>query len=149
MPAQINTFRKSAFLAIFSMAFLLTPLAYADKGLCDDSGNHSKDAKLYNSIKKIKADLNLTEEQKTKLKSMHKVSKETLKTQRDDLDKAQADIEAALKSDTSDEKIREKFVELQKLQSAFAKSRLEIILHIRSVLTPEQRAKFKNAIGQE
>lgn len=151
MPSNSNVLKKTALLAIFSMAFFLSPFALAGKKDGHD-GHHGKDKEkqFYGSLKKIKEELNLTEEQKKQLKEMQATyGKEAMKKKHAEMDKAQDELEEALKSDASDEKVREKFVALQKIQEDFAKTRFERILHIRSILTPEQRAKFKNMIGKE
>ena len=149
MPSKSNIFKKSALLVVFTMAFLLSPFAQADK----KDGHHGKGGKdkhFYGSLKKIKEQLNLTDEQKNKLKEMQDTyGKEAMKKKHDKMDKAQKDLEEALRSDASDEKVREQFSELQKIQEDFAKTRFEKIILIRSILTPEQRAKFKTLIGKE
>lgn len=151
MPSNIDKkhFKKSALLASFALAFLLSPLAQADKK--DECAmGKDKDKQFYGSLKKVKDQLNLTEEQKKKLQDMHATyGKEAMKKKHDAMDKAQDELEAALKSDATDEKIREKFVALQKIQEEFATIRFEKILVVRSILTPEQRTKFKSLIGKE
>lgn len=144
MPSKTNIL-----LALFTMAFLLSPFAQAGK----KDGHHGKGGKdkhFYGSLKKIKEQLNLTDEQKNKLKEMQATyGKEAMKKKHEKMDTAQKDLEQALRSDASDEKVREQFSELQKIQEDFAKTRFEKVLLIRSILTPEQRAKFKDLIGKQ
>jgi Spy/CpxP family protein refolding chaperone len=93
--------------------------------------------------------LNLTEEQEKKLKETQATyGKEAMKKKHDAMEKAQDELSEALKSDATDEKIREKFAALHKIQEDFATVRFEKILYIRSILTPEQRTKFKELIGK-
>lgn len=100
-------------------------------------------------MKNIKKELNLTAEQKKQLKDSGGYSREDMKKKHTALREAQKSLEETLKSDASEEQIRAKFTELQTIQEDFAKARFEKILKIRSVLTPEQRAKFKNVIGKK
>jgi Spy/CpxP family protein refolding chaperone len=151
MPSNTtNSFKKSALLIAFATAFFLTPLAEAGKK--DDRwGSHGKhkDKQLYGNLKKIKGQLNLTEEQEKKLKETQATyGKEAMKKKHDAMEKAQDELSEALKSDATDEKIREKFAALHKIQEDFATVRFEKILYIRSILTPEQRTKFKELIGK-
>lgn len=146
MPSKTNTFKRSALFAIFSIAFLFTNLAMAEEH-GDRKGR--KDKHHYGSLKKIKEQLNLTKEQNKLLKdSQATFGKETMKKKHGELEAAQKDLEQALKSDATDEQIRAKFTALQKLQEDFAKTRFEKILYVRSILTPEQRTKFKTLIGR-
>lgn len=150
MPSNLQiSLKKPAVLAVFSVVFLLSNFALAGKKDMSH-GCHEKEKQFYGSLKKIKEKLDLTDEQKTKLKDMQATyGKEAMKKKHHDMEQVQKDLEELLKSDASDEKVREKFAALQKIQEDFAKTRFERILHIRSILTPEQRTKFKNMIGKE
>ena len=150
MPSYLKTFKTSALVAAFTMAFLLSPLAEAGKKEGREGGHGHHGKHFYGNLKKIKEQLNLTDEQKTKLKDMKAThGKEVMKKKQEAMEQAHKDLKEALKSDASDETIREKFAALQKVQEDFAKTRFEHILLIRSVLTPEQRTKFKTLIGKE
>ena len=150
MPCNTLNLKKSAFTALFAAVFLASPLASAGKGHGDKGDSCKGKEKSFFSIHpKIKEQLNLTEEQKNKLKEMKDTyGKEAMKKKHVAMEKAQKELEEALKSDATDEKVREKFDALHKLQEEFAKTRFEKILHVRSILTPEQRLKFKTLIGK-
>ena len=91
----------------------------------------------------ITQQLNLTPEQQEKIKAMSGGESEQMSRKHEVMRTAHDELEQAMKSSASDEEIRAKFTELEKIQSEFAKARLERVLAIRAVLTPEQRTKFK------
>ncbi len=147
MPCNTLNLKKSAFTALFAAVFLASPLASAEKGHGDKGSCKGKEKHFYSILPKVKKQLNLTEEQKNKLKEMKDTyGREAMKKNHVAMEKAQKELEEALKSDASDEKVREKFDVLHKLQEEFAKTRFEKILLVRSILTPEQRLKFKTLI---
>ena len=150
MPCNTLSLKKSAFTALFAAVFLASPLASAGKGHGDKGDSCKGKEKHFFSIHpKIKEQLNLTEEQKNKLKATKETyGREAMKKQHEAMEKAQKELEATLKSDASDEKVREKFEALHKIQEQFARLRFEKILVVRSILTPEQRLKFKDLIGK-
>lgn len=87
-------------------------------------------------------ELNLTNEQKEKLKNLRKESKDDRK---EDFQKMRAESEAFRKkmaSNAADDELRKDFAEQQKKRSEFAKQRFEHMLKVRAILTPEQRQKF-------
>lgn len=96
------------------------------------------------SFRKMKKELNLTPVQLEQLKSFKKEAKDQLKAKKEAMKEARKGLETTLKSDNSEEAIRTKFSELQAKQDEFSKARFEMVLKIRSILTPEQRAKFKS-----
>ena len=150
MPSNFySSIKKPAALAAFALILSLSSFAQAGKKEMPH-GCNEKEKQFYGSLKKIKEKLDLTEEQKNKLKDMQATyGKEAMKKKHHEMEQVQKELEDLLKSDASDEKAREKFAALQKIQEDFAKTRFERILHIRSILTPEQRAKFNNMIGKE
>lgn len=97
------------------------------------------------SFRKMKKELNLTPAQVEQLKSFKKEAKDQLKAKKEAMKEARKGLETTLKSNSSEEAIRTKFSELQAKQDEFSKARFEMVLKIRSILTPEQRAKFKSA----
>lgn len=126
-------------LAILTTLVLLTSNAWAKKDRDDKDDKHEKG----DYLKKMKAELNLTDEQVAKLKEMKKSSKTDMKALRKSMQEAKSNFEKALSSAATDDEIKTKYAELEKIQQEFSKARLEKILATRSVLTPEQRLKFK------
>ena len=150
MPYNTLNLKKSAFTALFAAVFLASPIASADRGRKDKGDScKGKEKHFYSVLPKIKEKLNLTEEQKNKLKETKETyGKDAMKKKHEAMEKAQKELEEALKSDASDEKVREKFEALHKIQEEFARVRFEKILVVRSILTSEQRLKFKELIGK-
>lgn len=87
--------------------------------------------------------LQLTDEQKEQFKAIKKKYKELLPEKMKAMRNARKELQQALSGDGSEADIRQKFESLQKLQAEFSRSRFEKVLSIRSLLTPEQRQKFK------
>lgn len=149
LPIKLNPLLTCTLAALFLM---FTGPAKADNYSTDGQKSYDKahDKINFSHIKKLKEELNLTSEQKKQLKSMKsKLGKDSMKKKHAEMAKAYKDLEMALQSEASDDDIREKFNNLQKLQEDFARTRFEKILFIRSILTPEQRAKFNSLIGKE
>lgn len=94
-------------------------------------------------MKEIAAELNLTTEQKEKMKEINKDRKETLSPKRKAMKEARESLETSLKGSDGADVVKQKFAALQKAQSEFASARFEKVLAAREVLTPEQRSKFK------
>lgn len=99
-------------------------------------GHHGK-------LKEMKAELNLTPEQETKMKEINKGRREQMEPKRKALRDAREALEKSLKSADSTDVVKQKFAELQKVQAEVAVARFENVLAARDVLTPEQRTKFK------
>lgn len=127
-----------------ALAFLFVGFQVHAKGSCKEGRD-----KPY-SFKKMKAELNLTAEQLQQLEGVSKkMSKEIIKQKRKAMEEAQAALNSALKSEASDEQIRAQFDELQKRQEDFSRTRFEKILKVRSVLTAEQKNKFKTIFDKK
>lgn len=92
---------------------------------------------------KMAEELSFTPEQRDKLKKIQEDFHKTLPAKRDAMETAREELQTALKGSASDDEIRKKFQALEAAQSDFAKSRFEKVLAIRGILTPDQRAKFK------
>ncbi|MCO5144206.1 MAG: Spy/CpxP family protein refolding chaperone [Oligoflexia bacterium] len=93
---------------------------------------------------KMMSELNLTSEQKDKMKEIRSKNKDAIKAQREEMKSAREALEEAMKGNASDGDIRSKFEKVQAVQQKLAKDRFENVLAIRAILTPEQRAKFRD-----
>jgi len=89
------------------------------------------------------AELNLTEEQKEKLKPIREDFHEKKKGMRTEMREARKELQAAFKTDASEKSLRKKFKKLQALKNKMANSRIEKMFAIRRILTLEQREKLK------
>ena len=95
-------------------------------------------------IKRIQGELNLSAEQKTKLDELKDKTKFGTKEKRKAMEQCMQELESLISGSASEKEVRAKFSELQTLEDAYAKARLEKILAVREILTPEQSKKFKN-----
>lgn len=119
---------RTAGFAVVASLFALTPMAaFAEKDC------HAK----------MVEELGLSAEQKTKLGQVRGEFRKTLPEKKKAMKSARKDLQKSLREASSDDEIRQKFQELQKREDDFAQARFEKVLAIRSLLTPEQRQKFK------
>lgn len=95
-------------------------------------------------LNRIQSELNLSVEQKAKLKELKDQAKWGTKAKREAMEKSKAELETLISGQAPEAEVRTKFAELQKLQDEYAVARMEKIMAVRAILTPEQRAKFKN-----
>lgn len=93
-------------------------------------------------------ELNLTAEQKQKMQELRSGDREKMQNKRKEMQAARDALDAAMKGNASEKEIWGKFDDLQKVQAKFAKERFEKVMEIRSLLTPEQRAKFRGSMGK-
>ncbi len=91
---------------------------------------------------KIAKELNLTAEQKTKLAEIKKAKWAGNKELKQKMKALMANLEEKVKSNAGDDELRKIHSECQALRMQMADARFEGILAIRSILTPEQRARF-------
>jgi periplasmic protein CpxP/Spy len=87
--------------------------------------------------------LNLTDEQKAKIKELRKGGKEAHKETRESLREGRKALEEAMKGDAKKEDILAKYDALQTLRNKMGRARFEMMLAVREILTPEQRQKFR------
>ena len=95
-------------------------------------------------MKRLRAELNLSDEQNFKLNQMKSSGQWSTRAKREAMEKALVDFEIIIGSQAKDEEVKLKYEDLQKRQEEYGRARLEKILVIRSILTPAQRAQFKN-----
>lgn len=88
-------------------------------------------------------ELNLTDEQKTQMKALHDKHRSTMESQKSSMKSAHEAFKSAIESNASDDDLRQKFKTLHDLKSKMAELRFNQMLEIRSILTDEQKAKFK------
>lgn len=100
--------------------------------------SHAKDYKRMGIFK----ELNLSEEQKEKLKEIKKTDREDLQALRQSKRELRKQLQEAMKSGTSDEELRKLNNELRQAEAEFKELKFEKILKIRAILNKEQREKF-------
>jgi len=88
-------------------------------------------------------DLDLTSEQKDKIKAIKQETKNAMKDSKTTMRAEQSAMHALMTSGTAtDEAIRAQHQKVQDLMAKNADARIETMIRIREVLTPEQRAKL-------
>jgi len=93
-------------------------------------------------MKGVFKELNLSPEQKEKLKKLREESKDSRKDERDKMKAEKEAFRNKMGGDASDDDLRKDFAKLQEKRNEMAKSRFDHMLKVRSILTPEQRKKF-------
>lgn len=88
-------------------------------------------------------ELQLTEEQKTQIKDLREKHEAEMESYKSEIKSAQDEFKSSIQSNATDEVLREKFQNVQTLKSKIGTLRFEQMLQIRSLLTEEQKAKFK------
>lgn len=118
-------------LSLFLALILLSPIAMA-KGPGGGGGG----------MKRMLRQLDLTQEQKDKLKEMRGSKKGEMKALREKKRAMHKKVQEAMGGDASEATLRSLHTEAQALERQMADLRFEQILAVRKVLTPEQRKKF-------
>lgn len=95
-------------------------------------------------IKRIQSELNLSAEQSKKLEDLKGQAKFGIKEKKAAMEQCMQELEILISGSAPEADVRAKFNELRKLEDSFAKARLDKILAVREILTPEQRKKFKH-----
>lgn len=86
--------------------------------------------------------LGLTDEQKEKIKEIRSQFRSTIETNHESLRSNHEKLREALKSNTSEKELKEMHSKLSETKQKLGDLRFEVMLKIRAILTPEQRAKF-------
>lgn len=119
----------------------LVPLLFAlgvSSAHARPGGGHHGGPKLHKLMKQLE----LTQEQKEKIKADREKRKPEMKAARERAKAAREKLREAFKQNLPAEQLRALKTEAQAAQAAIADARFEGMLAIREVLTPEQRAKF-------
>lgn len=109
------------------------------------------------SAQKMKAELNLTDEQLEKIKEIRKSSKGSHKEMKEQMKAARKDLQESLGNPkVSASELQTKFSKLESLKTEISRKRFETMLSIRSQLNETQIAKFhelrkghKKGFGEE
>lgn len=89
-------------------------------------------------------EMNLSEEQMKKVSDLRKAKKESLEKSRAEVRNLKKSFqEAKANENTSNEELTQRFEALQKARNDLQRERFKGMIEMRSMLTPEQRKKFK------
>lgn len=119
------------------IASLITAIASAE-----DRAGPGERVKQFPAPRMIE-DLALTEDQVEQLKKIHEDKKDQFRAKREAIMERRKKLNEAMQGDTKESELRKLFQSLQDTQKEFMETRFEKVLSIRSILTPEQRKKFK------
>ena len=96
------------------------------------------------------ANLNLTEEQRTKMADIHDRSARRAIPIRSNLQIAELDLRKLLRADKpAKSAVDAQIDKIAKLRGDLQKSRMQAMLEARDILTPEQRAKMHGGAGKK
>ncbi len=119
---------------VLAMTFLVPTITLAGKG---KGGGEGKE--MARALKQ----LNLSEEQKKKLKEMRKANKEKKFESQGELKKLREEMKTKFASDAPESELKAIHAKIKSLRDQKAEARFQKMLTIRSVLTVEQRKKFQ------
>jgi periplasmic protein CpxP/Spy len=92
--------------------------------------------------------LNLTPEQTRQVQEIRQRSKPKMQQTRQNMMQARRELEQLMNSNASERQIQDKFRQVQSLKQEMATLRMENLLAIRAVLTPEQRQQYATLMQQ-
>ena len=87
-------------------------------------------------------DLNLSTEQRDRIKTLHEQAKKDIEGVRQQLMEADRQMRSLLASDTSSDQLRQQHQQIETLHQQLDNKRFEMMLAEREVLTPEQRSQL-------
>ncbi len=94
-------------------------------------------------------ELNLSPEQIQKIREIRNQYKDRLSQQRQAVQQAQRELKDLMAGNASADQVRQKHSQMQTLQQQLADTRMESMLAIRAILTPEQRQKLTEVMRQQ
>ncbi|MFC1666544.1 Spy/CpxP family protein refolding chaperone [Candidatus Omnitrophota bacterium] len=145
-------FKNSIWFYIFILGIFLASNAYAWSGKerCFDPGEKEViKGKMEARFKEISKELNLTPEQEEQLKAHKTQNREGMKAFRHEISNKRKELREELQKQELDmEKINQLNNELKIIHSEMQDNRLEGILEVRNILSPEQYTKFRAFIGK-
>ncbi len=99
-------------------------------------------------LKKLLKQLNLTTEQSQKIETIQEETRSEKETLRQQLQTKRQELRSLLASDSTPEQLREQHQQLQTIHQKLASNRLETMLQVREILTPEQRTQMAELMAQ-
>ncbi|AQS35556.1 P pilus assembly/Cpx signaling pathway, periplasmic inhibitor/zinc-resistance associated protein [Shewanella psychrophila] len=143
-----NTF-KAGLLAIVASTALMTSAVYAEDGQ-HDGQHHMKSERMghHGGMRQMFRGLDLTDEQKTEIKSLMKEQKSAMKENRPSKEERQAkkaEFLSLITADNFDEAKAQELMQARQDNAKFKKlGMLEVQNKIYKLLTPEQQEQFKD-----
>ena len=91
----------------------------------------------------VMKELNLTQEQRQKMRELRQQHRAGMKGLRSQMRQARESMKKAFQENSSEGQLRTLHNKLMDLQKSVATKRFENLLEVRKILTPEQRKKFR------
>lgn len=137
-----NRMKTSLFNKLLVCGVVLGVLV-ASNALANDEKPGRQHAEWEKKMDGVLNTLNLTEEQHAQLKTVHEKYRGEGKELMEAMFSKREELETAIESDTLDEaKVKQLHAELKELKTKMEDKRLEGIIAVRHILTPEQFKKF-------
>lgn len=99
-------------------------------------------------FKKLISSLNLSEDQESQIKALHRGHKESYKELKEKMKEGQKALHEAMERNESTENLQAMFKGLTDLRTQMMNSRFEKILSIRNILNPEQKEEFSRIYSE-
>jgi Spy/CpxP family protein refolding chaperone len=93
-------------------------------------------------------DIGLTQDQYSRIDNVFQSSMLKLRQVKEELDRQEAELSSMIESDADESLLTQQIDRVESTRATLNKERTLMLLHMRQVLTPEQRVKFKAAHGQ-
>ena len=130
--------KKLIWLATFTLAFILGQPSFAS---CDKDQKHCR---AHQRLDKLAAELELTPEQKEKIKTYKEQARASMKENYTQLKALRSQITVLVKSDKMDEaKLYDLVAQVNKIKGARLKSRIMMQHELYTLLTDKQKAKYQ------
>ena len=94
-------------------------------------------------LEPVKNELGLTSEQSTQIEGIFQASMLELRQRKNELDHLEGRLSNLIETMASEQQVVEQIDRVEATRAGMNKSRTLMLLHIRQVLTPEQRVKLK------
>lgn len=91
----------------------------------------------------VRRDLGLTTEQINRLEAIFQAALSNLRQTKDELDKQEDELSRLIEADSDEATLTKQVDRAEATRSKMNKTRTLMLVHMREVLTPDQRAKFK------
>lgn len=111
-------------------------------------GKHGRKHGREGGLKKLLEQLNLTTEQSQKIETIQEETRSEKESLRQQLQTKHQELRSLLASDSPSEQLREQHQQLQAIHQQLASNRLETMLQVREILTPEQRTQMAELMAQ-
>lgn len=135
----MKSLRNLTLSLVLPLMFAVPSFAKPGRGQGKDHGGH---------FGKVCQELNLSPEQKEKLKTIRAAHRETIKPLREKKMAAVKKLREGFKSGATADSLRATHKELGALHTQMSDARFENALAIREILSPEQRVKFDSIKGK-